>query len=147
MDLMNEALGASPILLPVVALVIWTLIMQAWMVVTRVPAMNAAHLDIQAAERTAELAEKLPPGVQWKADNYNHLMEQPTIFYALALALAIAGLGDGMNLVLAWTYMGLRVAHSIVHATINRVAYRFMLFALGTLSLVVMAVNAVIQML
>lgn len=146
MEMINEALGASPILLPVVALVIWTLVMQGWMVVTRVPAMSAAHLDIQAAERTAELAGKLPHEVQWKADNYNHLMEQPTIFYALALALAIAGLGDGLNLILAWVYMGSRVVHSIVHATINKVAYRFMLFGLGTLALLVMAINAVIQL-
>lgn len=135
-------LGPDPILLPVVALVIWTLIMQTWMVITRVPAMSSAGLDAQAAERTSELGSQLPKHVQWKADNYNHLMEQPTIFYALALAIGIAGLGDGLNMWLAWTYVGSRVVHSIVHATINVVNYRFLAFGAGSLALLVMAINA-----
>ena len=33
--------------------------------------------------------------------------------------------GDGFNTILAWAYVGLRVAHSIVQATINRVIIRF----------------------
>ncbi|MBD3649236.1 MAG: MAPEG family protein [Pseudomonadales bacterium] len=141
----GEILKPDPMILPIITLVLWTLVMQAWMVIVRLPAMSAAGLDPQAAERTAELAGRLPKQVQWKADNYNHLMEQPTIFYALALALALAGLGDGVNLVCAWTYVGARVAHSIVHATINIVLYRFSLFAVGTLALLVMAINGAIQ--
>lgn len=141
----DEILKPDPMILPVIALVLWTLVMQAWMVIVRLPAMSAAGLDPQSAERTAELAGKLPKQVQWKADNYNHLMEQPTIFYALVLALALAGLGEGLNLVCAWVYVGARVAHSIVHATINVVLYRFSLFALGTLALLVMAINGAIQ--
>lgn len=141
----EDLLKPNPMILPVVTLVLWTLIMQAWMVVVRLPAMSTAGLDPQAAERTAELAGKLPKQVQWKADNYNHLMEQPTIFYALVLALAMAGLGEGLSLVCAWIYVGSRVAHSIVHATINVVLYRFSLFALGTLALLVMAVNGAIH--
>ncbi|MCB1692883.1 MAG: MAPEG family protein [Pseudomonadales bacterium] len=139
-------LSAEPILLPVIALVIWTLIMQGWMVITRVPAMNAAGMDPQTAQRTAGLGDKLPGHVQWKADNYNHLMEQPTIFYAAALALAIAGMGDGLNLILAWVYVGSRVVHSIVQSTINIVAYRFMVFAVGTLALAAMAINGAIHL-
>lgn len=141
----NDIMTPDPIILPVLALVIWTLVMQGWMLLARLPAMNSAGLEPQAAERTAELAGKLPKEVQWKADNYNHLMEQPTIFYALALALAVAGFGEGLNLIMAWTYVGARVAHSIVHATINIVLYRFALFALGTVALLVMAINGAIQ--
>lgn len=142
----EDLLKPAPIILPVIALVLWTLVMQAWMVITRLPAMNAAGLDPQAAERTSDLAARLPGEVQWKADNYNHLMEQPTIFYALALALALAGLGTGLNLILAWIYVGARVVHSIVHATINIVLYRFSVFAIGTLALLVMGINGVIQL-
>lgn len=142
----EDLLKPAPIILPVIVLVLWTLVMQAWMVITRLPAMNTAGLDPQAAERTSELAAKLPREVQWKADNYNHLMEQPTIFYALALALALAGLGTGLNLVLAWIYVAARVVHSIVHATINIVLYRFSLFAIGTLAVLVMAINGAIQL-
>ena len=144
---MLEMFKMQPILLPIIALVLWTLVMQAWMVITRVPAISAAGIDAQAAERTADLADKLPKHVQFKADNYNHLMEQPTIFYAAALALAIAGMGTGLNLVCAWIYMVSRVAHSIVHATVNIVMIRFSLFAIGSAALVVMTVNGLIQML
>jgi len=137
----------EPILLPVVALVLWSLVMQAWMLAVRIPAMNAAHLDPQAGARTAELAGKLPGKVQWKADNYNHLMEQPTIFYALALALAVAGAGTGLNLWLAWIYTGSRVVHSLIQATVNRVPLRFLVFAIGTVALAVMAVSGAMQLL
>ena len=85
---MLEILKPEPILLPILVLVLWTLVMQTWMVVTRIPAMTAAKIGPREAERTASLGDKLPKHVQWKADNYNHLMEHPTIFYASTLAIA-----------------------------------------------------------
>lgn len=144
---MLDMLEPAPILLPVIGLVIWTLVMQGWMVVTRVPAISAAKLGPEAGQRTAELAAMLPKEVQWKADNYNHLMEQPTIFYAVALALAIAGMGDGLNMMLAWFYLGSRVVHSFVQSTTNNVMIRFSLFLLGTIAVLAMAINGVISLL
>ena len=140
------SLSASPILLPIIALVLWTLIMQGWMLLARIPAMTSLKIDISEAERTADLAAKLPKQVMWKADNYNHLMEQPTIFYTAALALALAGLGTDLNVVLAWVYVGSRVVHSIVHSTTNNVPIRFGLFVIGTLALLVMAVNGAVAL-
>ena len=137
---------SSPILLPVLVLVLWSVVQLLWMVVTRLPAISAANLGDTAGQRTAELAEQLPQEVQWKADNYNHLMEQPTIFYATAIALAVAGLGSGLNLYLAWFYTGSRIVHSIVHSTTNNVLVRFSIFLLGTIALVVMAANGVWQL-
>jgi len=143
---MPELFSPVPILLPVVVLVLWTLVMLTWLVITRLPAINAANLGPDAGQNTTELGKLLPKEVQWKADNYNHLMEQPTIFYALALTLAVAGLGEGVNLYLAWFYVGTRVVHSIVHATTNTVLVRFSIFALGTFALVVMGVRAVMAL-
>jgi hypothetical protein len=140
-------LGPAPILLPIISLVIWTLIMQSWMLVTRLPAISAAKLGPDAGQRTSDLGHQLPANVQWKADNYNHLLEQPTIFYALALTLAVAGLGEGMNLWLAWFYVGSRVVHSIVQATTNIVLLRFSLFTLGTFAILGMAINGAIALL
>jgi len=140
-------LTSTPILLPILSLVLWTLIVQVWMIVTRLPAIGAANLGPTAGERTAELAAQLPAQVQWKADNYNHLMEQPTIFYAMALALAVAGDGSGLNLTLAWLYVGSRVIHSVVHVTVNKVMVRFMLFAFGSLMLAAMVVNGIMGLL
>ena len=136
-------LSAEPILLPVIALVIWTLIMQGWMVITRVPAMNAAGMDPQTAQRTAGLGDKLPGHVQWKADNYNHLMEQPTIFYAVVAVLVLSGDTSGVNLAAAWAYTGLRIAHSLWQGLVNVINVRVVLFTLSTVCLWVLAVNAV----
>lgn len=125
-----------------VALVLWTFVMLGWMAATRVPAIAKARLPKDAGERTADLAIMLPKQIQWKADNYNHLMEQPTLFYALAGVMALADAGTGFNLVLAWIYVASRVVHSFVHATTNVVLVRFSIFAIGSLALLVMAVRA-----
>ena len=125
-----------------VALVLWTFVMLGWMAATRVPAIAKARLPKDAGERTADLATMLPKQIQWKADNYNHLMEQPTLFYALAAVMALADAGTGFNLVLAWIYVASRVLHSFVHATTNVVLVRFFIFAIGSLALLVMAVRA-----
>ena len=142
-----ELFRPEPILVPVLALVAWTLVMQAWLIIARIPAMRAAGLDAQDAQRTADLAARMPPQAQWKADNYNHLMEQPTIFYATALALALAGLGDGLYLWLAWFYVASRVVHSLVHATTNVVMLRLGVFALGTFALLIMVAVGIVDLL
>lgn len=130
----------SPILGPVVALVGWTLVMMVWMVLTRFPAMKRAGISLKGrvGGKPGALDGLVEPSVQWKAHNYNHLMEQPTLFYALCLALAIMDRGGsihGLNLWLAWGYVAFRVAHSLVHATSNVIRHRFALFALASLCL------------
>ena len=132
------------ILQPAIALMIWTMIMWAWMYATRIPAMQKAKIDGLGLVGTtgASLRSELPEKVSWKADNYNHLHEAPTLFYAVAIILAFLGAGDGMNAFLAWIYTGLRVAHSLVQATANRVIVRFVLFALSSVVLIALIVKA-----
>jgi hypothetical protein len=122
---------------PVLALIGWTFVMWIWMYATRIPAMQKANIDVVDMSRTGKKLE-LPPEVARVADNYNHLHEQPTIFYALALAAQIAGVGDGTNVALAWAYVGLRVVHSLVQATKNVIMVRFTVFSLGSLVLLVL---------
>ncbi|HEV7384804.1 MAG TPA: MAPEG family protein, partial [Phenylobacterium sp.] len=110
---------AGAILGPVVALVLWSLVMWAWLYATRIPAVNRLKVPLDPNASKSEFDAALPPGVRWKADNYNHLMEQPTIFYATALSLAFLGLGAGVNCWLAWGYVALRVIHSLVQSTVN----------------------------
>ncbi|WP_284125119.1 MAPEG family protein [Parerythrobacter aestuarii] len=133
------------ILQPVVALAIWTMVMWLWMYATRIPAMNKAP-EIDTANLTGgtgkDLDAVLPANVQWKAHNYNHLHEQPTVFYAIAITLAIVGQGDGINALLGWMYMGLRVIHSLVQVTANKVLVRFILFALSSLVLIALILHA-----
>lgn len=132
----------SPILQPVIALVLWSMVMWAWLYATRIPAMQKAKVPMAPTMTSADLAAALPASVRWKADNYNHLMEQPTIFYATALALAGIGQGDGLNATLAWSYVGLRVIHSLVQATTNIILLRWALFMTASVALLALAVRA-----
>ena len=134
----------AEILRPVVVLLAWTMVMWVWMYATRIPAMSKAGIKPDDARKTKGLDETLPPEVQWKAHNYNHLHEQPTVFYAVCLLLAIVGWGDGMNALLAWIYVGLRIIHSLVQATANVVMVRFVLYALSSVALMVLIFHAAI---
>ena len=134
-------------LTPVLALVCWTLVMWAWMYATRIPAMKQAGIDPQEAAYPGTWSHRLRPGVRSVADNYNHLHEQPTIFYALMFFAAMTGGADATALKLAWAYVALRVLHSLVQATINRVVVRFSIFAIATLVLVAFTVREVLRIL
>ena len=136
----------SPLLQPMVALILWTMLIWLWMYVTRIPAMNKAKIDSAnlVGAKGGDLDELLPPQVQWKAHNYNHLLTEPTLFYAICVVLILSGQDFGLNLTIAWAYVGLRVLHSLVQVTINRVIFRFILFSLSSLCIIALAIHAAI---
>lgn len=136
----------AEIMQPIAALAAWTMVMWVWMYVTRIPAMTAAKVDADELVRQGgqSLDQLLPAKTQWKAHNYNHLHEAPTVFYAVALALALIGQGDGLNATLAWAYVGLRIVHSLVQVTINKVMVRFLIFALSSLVLMALTLHLVL---
>lgn len=127
------------------ALVAWSLVIWLWMYVQRIPAMQKAGIKPQDARFPGSL-DKLPDGARQAADNYNHLMEQPTIFYAAALAIQVAGHADGMAVHFAWVYVGLRVLHSLVQTSINLVALRFLVFVLSTGVLAAMVIRELMRL-
>jgi hypothetical protein len=139
----------SPILAPVVALVAWSLVMMAWMYAVRFPAMRRKGISLKGriGSKTGSLEGVVEDQVNWKAHNYNHLMEQPTLFYAIALTLALIGFGGGWNAWIAWAYVAFRVAHSLVQATVNVVRWRFYLFILGSLCLAALTLHAAMALL
>jgi hypothetical protein len=106
------------------------------------PALMKYNIVYDPRRPSEEFHGQLPADVRWKADNYNNLLEQPTIFYAVALTLAILNAGSGVNAGLAWAYVVLRIAHSLVHVVINKVMIRFALFAAASLVLLVMTLRA-----
>ena len=134
----------SPIFAPAIVLVLWSLVMLAWLALTRLPAMSAAGISLPTivGRRGVNLEGLIPDRVNWKSHNYTHLMEQPTLFYATVVILGVIGAGDGLNLQLAWAYVIIRIAHSIVQATWNRVTVRLAVFALSTVPLLILAINA-----
>ena len=137
---------SSEILKPVAVLIAWSLVMLVWMVMARLPAMKKAGIDINKAVggRPGALDGVVDEKAQWPAHNYIHLMEQPTLFYAVALLLAVAGMGNGLNTTIAWAYVGLRIAHSLLQATVNIIRFRFLLFALSSLCLMALSLHALI---
>jgi hypothetical protein len=135
----------SPILAPVVALVAWTLLVMLWMLVSRFREFRRLGITpekIPNGARGVDLEGTAQPAVQWKSHNYNHLMEQPTLFYAIALTLALMGMGGGINYWLAWGYVGLRAVHSLIQCTANVVRYRLAVFALASVCLLGLTVHA-----
>lgn len=138
---------SSPILAPIVALVAWSMVIWLWMYITRIPAVAKARMKLDPNAPRGEQMSQLPASVRWKADNYNHLMEQPTLFYAICLCLALMGLGEGSNLLMAWGYVGLRVVHSLVQVLINKIELRFAVFMLSSLLLIGLTFNAAMALL
>lgn len=138
----------AAILKPVIALAAWSTIMWIWLYAARLPAMSRARIDgtKMVGSTGKSLREDLVAAgeerASWVADNYNHLMEQPTVFYATAIALALIGQGNGLNATIAWAYVGLRVTHSLVQVLSNRVIYRFALFMLSGIALAVLVLHA-----
>jgi hypothetical protein len=137
------------ILAPIVALVAWSLVMMVWMYCVRFPAMARKGISLKGrvGSKGGDLDGVVEPNVQWKAHNYNHLMEQPTLFYAIGLTLALIGAGGGVNLWLAWAYVAFRVGHSLVQATVNVVRWRFLLFIGGSICLIALTLHAALALL
>ena len=132
----------SPLFAPVIALVLWSFVMWAWLYATRIPAVLKYKVVMTPHQPASEFHAQLPAEVRWKADNYNNLMEQPTLFYAVAITLAVLGEANAVNLALAWLYVGVRVVHSLVHATTNIIIVRFSVFMIASVVLLALTVRA-----
>lgn len=135
----------TEMLAPAAALVVWSMVMLLWMAALRLPALAKMKMPAEQTrgKRGSDLDGVLPDTFQWKAHNYNHLMEQPTAFYAIVVILALTG-GSQLDLYLAWAYVGIRVVHSLWQALVNTIPVRLTLFTLSSLILTAMAVHALL---
>ena len=130
----------NPLLGPVIALVAWTLVMLFWMAAKRLPLLRQRPVPDGAR------GSDMPAGPHnWPGHNYEHLMEQPTIFYAVTLALVAMDDRIALNLYLAWGYVVLRILHSIWQSTRNVVKVRFLLFFLSTACLIGLTIHAALR--
>ncbi len=142
MDQFNSGLVEQwqAFLLPVLVLICWTLFMMLWMFAVRLPAMQKAQIDPNDARHTSDEAMKaLPSNVRAVSDNFNHLHEQPTIFYALMIYVALTGGMSQTALYAAWAYVGLRILHSLVQVLSSNVSLRFFVFLASAIALIVLA--------
>jgi hypothetical protein len=127
----------TSMLTPVLALIVLTLLVWIWMYATRIPAMQKAGIAAQKGRHPGSL-DVLPSSARQVADNYNHLLEQPTIFYALVFYIVLSGHTDALHIYSAWAYVGLRLVHTLIQCTANIVMARFTVFTISTLVLMVM---------
>lgn len=136
----------SSILTPAAALVVWSLIIMLWMIASRFSAFGEAQIDLRKAPpggRGQDLEGRIPAVANWKAHNYAHLMEQPTLFYATVFILAMSG-ATAFDVLLAWLYVWIRVVHSVWQSTVNRIPVRSGLFFASSICLIILAVRALI---
>ena len=134
----------AQMLAPAAVLVAWSIVMLLWMAGARLPAMGKAGGGLGSAKaggRGQDLEGVLPDPVNWKSHNYAHLMEQPTLFYAVSVIIALLGASE-WDLVAAWIYVALRIVHSLWQALVNTIPLRFTLFVLSTVALAFLARSA-----
>lgn len=135
----------AQMLAPAAVLIAWSIIMLFWMAATRLPAIKRAMGGVGNAKpggRGQDLEGVIEDRVNWKAHNYAHLMEQPTLFYAVSVMIAILGAAAG-DVLVAWIYVALRIVHSVWQATVNVVSIRFLIFILSTFALIWLAIRAI----
>lgn len=135
----------AQMLAPAAVLVAWSLVMLIWTALTRFGAMSKVGVSLASAKpggRGQDLEGVVPDRVQWKSHNYAHLMEQPTLFYAVSVVIALLGASAG-DVLAAWVYVGLRIVHSLWQATVNTLSIRFPLFLLATFALAYLTYRAI----
>jgi hypothetical protein len=138
---------AHALIQPVIALVLWTFVIWFWMYLTRIPAILKSRMVLDGNAPRGQQMAQLPAKVRWKADNYNHLLEQPILFYATALSLVLLADNSTLSVNLAWAYVVLRIVHSLVQCLINHIKTRFALFFVSSLVLLALAIQAAILVL
>jgi hypothetical protein len=136
----------AQMLAPAAVLVVWTLIVLLWIIPARFGAVakvaDKSVLPNKTGVRGNDLEGVLPDKANWPAHNHTHLHEQPTLFYATVLIIAVTG-PAALDITLAWIYVALRIVHSLWQNLVNTIPVRFTLFIISTTVLGVLAVRAV----
>lgn len=135
----------AQMLAPAAVLVVWTLIVMLWIIPSRFGAVakieDKSKLPRKKGMRGDDLEGVIPDKANWPAHNHTHLHEQPTLFYAVAVILAVVG-PTAFDILIAWVYVGLRIAHSLWQILVNGIPVRFALFLLSSIALIVLAIRA-----
>ena len=126
------------IIQPIVLLMLHTIAVWAYMYILRIHYIVATRIPAQNLITPEQAANLLPERINLPSYNLKNLFEVPVIFYVLCISLALLQLTDVLFVNLAWTYVALRVIHSLIHCTVNHVASRFVVYVLSSLVLWIM---------
>ena len=134
------------ILQPILFMGLLSFVMMLLMYATRIPAakrLEAEGVDLQKLAHPSQLGGVFPSSVERVADNYNHLWEQPTLFYAVIMVIWAQGHTDMVHLYAAWSYCILRFLHSVIQVLVNHVWMRFSVFMLSWIALAVLLLREI----
>ena len=134
------------ILQPMLALIALTGLMVVVLYASRAPLIVKNWGRSQGAKHSENLRPNLPDRLRYITDNYNHLMEQPTLFYAAVVYIFLMNHTDPLHVQLAWGYVGLRAIHSVIHLTSNNVSWRALIFGLSSVCLIIMILRELLAL-
>ncbi len=134
----------TSILFPVMGLVGWTFAVLLLIPFQRFRA--AFRRQVVVDDFKFGESPNVPPDVSIPNRNYMNLLEAPVLFYVACLTLYVTKTADAVTLSLAWTYVALRVVHSVVHLTYNKVAHRLVFFAASNFVLTVVWIRLFIAL-
>ena len=134
---------AEAIFRPMSILAVWTGAVRLLTVMRRVLAVRARRVSARAF-RLGESAE-VPADLAVFNRNLMNLLEMPVLFYVVSLAFYVAHAVDGTVLLLAWSYVALRLLHSAVHLTFNHIGARFAAFAASNIVLLLMWIRLMVR--
>lgn len=129
----------SEILYPMVALAGLTFVVLLLIPIARFRA--AWRGRVTAADFRYGESPNVPGQVSLPNRNLMNLLELPVLFYVVCLAFYVTGKLDAAALYLAWAYVGLRAAHSVIHLTYNNVFHRLSAFAASNVVLVALWIH------
>lgn len=124
--------GAA-IYFPMLAMMALTLAVWLRMFVVRIGQMKRERIHPQKVATSAQAAALLTDSRA--ADNFRNLFELPVLFYVAVIVAAQTGQVAPVTLVLAWAFVLLRVVHSAIHCSYNKVMHRFYAYVASGLAL------------
>jgi hypothetical protein len=122
-------MDAKLIFMPAVAMVALTFVVWWRMYVVRIGQMKRERIHPQAVATSAQSSARLTDSCA--ADNFRNLFELPVLFYVALVVAAVTGQVNATTIALAWAFVLLRIVHSAIHCTYNKVMHRFYAYVAG----------------
>ncbi len=139
-------MNSTAILLPFFGVMLLTLAVWIYMYIRRIAYLVHENIDLRTVDTPDKAAAVVPDNISLASHNLKNLFELPVLFYAVCLYLFISDSVDGIYLFTAWWFFALRVIHSVIHCSYNKVEHRFAAYVLASIALWVMVLRAALSL-
>lgn len=130
------------IFVPVFLLLLLTMVVWIYLYARRLAWIRSEKVNPQRFATRAEAAGMGPQSVQNPANNFANLLELPVLFYITCLYLYVTGQVEPIDIALGYLFVAARMAHSLIHCTVNRVVWRFAAYSVGAICLWMLVLHA-----